>query len=324
MKQKITKALLEKFYRGACTKEERELVWKWLQSPESKEEVDEAMKQHWQKLASMHKLPETDFDALYEGIYPNLNTGPQARSRRFPIALKVAATVTGLLLIAGIAFYRLMLADSDVMQLTGYGESKEVVLPDQSVITLNTNSTLEYAKDWDDHNREVWLSGEAYFSITHLEENQKFVVHTNDVSIEVLGTEFNVHHRRGDTKVVLNSGKVALNIAKSNDTTIIMSPGELVQYSASSDEIVTKIVNPEAHSSWMNKRLTFNKTKLHEIQRILEDDYGLTVVFEDSSQRSRELSGAISIENVDTFLDGLSVSLDISISRLDNKVVFEK
>ena len=324
MKQKITKALLERFYRGACTKEERELVWKWLQSPESKDEVDEAMKQHWQKLAGMHKLPETDFDALYEGIYANLDTRPPARSRRFPVAMKVAATVTGLLLIAAIAFYRLILVDNDVMQITGYGESKEVVLPDQSVITLNTNSTLEYAKDWDDQNREVWLNGEAYFSITHLEKNQKFVVHTNDVSIKVLGTEFNVHHRRGDTKVVLNSGKVALNIAKSNDTTIIMSPGELVEYSASSDEIITKIVDPEAHSSWRNKRLTFDKTKLYEIQRILEDDYGLNVVFEDSAQRNRELSGAISIENVDVFLDGISESLDLSISRLNNKVVFEK
>ena len=124
--------------------------------------------------------------------------------------------------------------------------------------------------------------------------------------------------------MVLNSGKVAFNIAKNKDTTIIMSPGELVQYSASRDRITTKIVDPEAHSSWRNKRLTFNKTKLYEIRQILEDDYGLKVIFEDSAQTTRELSGAISIENVDVFLDGLSESLDITITRTGNKVVFEK
>ena len=282
------------------------------------------MKEHWLELSNRKKLPETDFESLYDRIYPNLDTRPLGRSRRFPGTIKVAAAAIGLLLIAGIAFYQFFYIGAGIMQTTGYGESKEVVLPDQSVITLNTNSTLEYAREWDNQNREVWLNGEAYFSIAHLEDNQKFIVHTNEVSIEVLGTEFNVHHRRGDTKVVLNSGKVALNIAKSNDTTIVMSPGELVQYSASEDQIITRIVDPEAHSSWRNKRLTFDKTKLYEIRQILEDEYGLEVVFEDSSQSNRELSGAISIENVDVFLNGLSESLDITIVRTEDKVVFEK
>lgn len=324
MKPKITEELLEKFYKGTCSKEEREVVWRWLKSHDHEGEVDKAMKDHWYELSNTKQLPETDFDSLYDRIYPGLNTKRPKKTQRLPATIKMAAVVTGFLLVAGVAFYQFVYLNTDIKQVTGYGESREIVLPDQSVITLNNNSTLTYARSWDPHKREVRLTGEGYFSIRHTEDDQRFVVHTDEVSIEVLGTEFNVHHRRGDTKVVLNSGKVALNIANNSDTTIIMSPGELVQYSAARESLVTRIVDPLAHSSWRNKRLTFNKTKLHEISRILEDDYGLTAVFQDSAYLNRELSGAISIENVDVFLNGLSESLDINIQRLENKVIFEK
>ena len=324
MKPEITKTLLERFYNGTCTKEERELVWRWLKSSENEDEVNQAMKEHWYALSNRQEMPETDFESLYENIHSKLTPPPKHGPGRFPKMMKLAAAITAILMIAGMVYYQFGYFKADVRMITGFGESKEVQLPDGSVIRLNTNSELKYARNWDNQSREVWLEGEAFFSIAHLESDQNFIVHTEEVSIEVLGTEFNVHNRRGDTKVVLNSGKVALNIAKNQDTTIIMSPGELVEYSASQDRITSEVVDAVAYSSWINKKLTFNKTKLSEIRKILEDDYGLSVVFEDSSQTTRELSGAMSIENVDVFLNGLSESLDITITRTDNIVVFEK
>ena len=79
--------------------------------------------------------------------------------------------------------------------------------------------------------REVWLDGEAFFSVIHKINNQPFKVKTSeDVAIEVLGTTFNVYHRN-QTKIVLNSGRIQLSLPTVQaDEKIFMNPGELVEY----------------------------------------------------------------------------------------------
>lgn len=86
------------------------------------------------------------------------------------------------------------------MYATQYGEQRVVELPDHSVVSLNANSTLRFRNDWSQANtlREVWLDGEAFFSVQKQEGAAgpaKFIVHTNDLDVEVLGTRFNVSNR---------------------------------------------------------------------------------------------------------------------------------
>jgi len=81
---------------------------------------------------------------------------------------------------------------------TAYGETKSVVLPDGSSVVLNANSKLTIASDWNqvDSEREIWLDGEAFFSVIHKKDNKVFRVKTKEgVSVEVLGTTFNVYNR---------------------------------------------------------------------------------------------------------------------------------
>src|SRR6185437_3682694 len=81
---------------------------------------------------------------------------------------------------------------------TGYGEIKSVLLPDSSVVTLNANSKLRIPEQWTEASgRQVWLEGEAYFAVQKKAATaEKFVVHTTEVDVEVLGTKFNVNARR--------------------------------------------------------------------------------------------------------------------------------
>src|SRR5579872_616700 len=81
---------------------------------------------------------------------------------------------------------------------TGYGEIKSVLLPDSSVVTLNANSTMRIPEQWTEASgRQVWLEGEAYFQVQKKPATaEKFVVHTKEVDVEVLGTKFNVNARR--------------------------------------------------------------------------------------------------------------------------------
>ncbi len=230
---------------------------------------------------------------------------------------------------------------------TAFGETQTVLLPDSSIVTLNANSTLTLAADWGlQQTREVWLEGEAFFEVhkyTHYGENTqsadfrsklakagnslpaavKFVVHAGEVNVEVLGTAFNVNTRRGSTKVVLNSGKIQLNIKDDKlSENILMEPGEMVAYTQANRQLQKKMVVPETFSSWRNNELVFDKVALGEIARILEDTYGLEVVFEDSTMKQRQFIGSLPADNLDMLLTAFSKMYNISWEG--KKVTFHK
>ena len=76
--------------------------------------------------------------------------------------------------------------------------SSEILLPDGSAVTLNANSKLQY---YTHSARKVWLEGEAFFEVKKIPETaEPFQVVTNDLTITVLGTTFNVNSRNEQTK----------------------------------------------------------------------------------------------------------------------------
>lgn len=143
--------------------------------------------------------------------------------------LRVAAVFLAVAIVGGLLFLSLHEHENPICICTAYGKTERITLPDQSVVLLNANSVLSYNDKWTDNKtREVWLAGEAYFEVKKSDArgNAKFVVHTDQLSVEVLGTEFNVNNRRGKTQVVLNAGKVRLTSDTTLEKEIIMAPGE--------------------------------------------------------------------------------------------------
>jgi transmembrane sensor len=241
--------------------------------------------------------------------------------------LRIAASITLLMGICGSIYYYLN-AHNDTVYQVAFGENKEVTLPDGSIVKLNANSTLKTAKDWSgDTPREVWLSGEAFFTVTKKpnQGNTKFIVHTNHVDVEVLGTEFNVSDRDTNTDVTLNSGKIKLEVHKENNTeTIIMKPGEQVSYSANSLIVNKKEVKPELVSAWVNNRWMLESTSLNEIAHKIEQTFGLEVIIKDSHLAQERMTGVIVTNNLDEVLEGISTIYSLKVKKEKNQVILEK
>ena len=106
--------------------------------------------------------------ALSQPMYPHRDIGvsKQAVSLLHRPGFRVAATITGLMLLVS-AYLTFFSSKSYTEYATEYGETKTIVLPDHSLVTLNANSLLEVKEDrWDDlSEREVWLTGEAFFDV---------------------------------------------------------------------------------------------------------------------------------------------------------------
>jgi ferric-dicitrate binding protein FerR (iron transport regulator) len=237
--------------------------------------------------------------------------------------LRIAASFTALLLAA--AGYLWYTYGARTTQRTGYGETRRIVLADRSVVTLNANSSLSYRRHWAaSGSREVWLEGEAFFEVVHTENHRKFVVHAaGNLDVEVLGTKFNVYGRKRSTRVLLNDGKVQLNIGQDHRRQVTMQPGELVELDAATGGYVRKVVDPVQHSSWVHRYLLFKDTPVREIVTLLEDTYGVDVVMPEQAMLQSKITGRLPSNNLESLLFALSESLDCEVTRDGERIIFQ-
>jgi ferric-dicitrate binding protein FerR (iron transport regulator) len=301
--------LLHKYRQNECSPEEYAKVLEWFTSEEGKEYLETAMS---------HDLERGVYDPVTStGLYQRILDTTQPRKNRF-MALKVAAMLTGTLLL-GYGGWKLFSPAGNTIIHTAYGEIRTVVLPDQSVVTLNANSTLRYNNR---ENREVWMEGEAYFSVKPSVTSKPFLVHTaSKINVEVLGTTFNLVDRHGRMQIVLTSGKVRLH---NNNEATIMKPGDLVEYKKQVRTTLKQHTDTINYSSWKNNSLHFENASFAELSQLLEDTYGVTVEIRDSSLLQQQFTGTVPGQKIDILLNGLSQLFHLKVTNENNKVIIEK
>ena len=234
----------------------------------------------------------------------------------------VAAVSAAILIVSILAA---VLLNNEVEYQTAFGQNKTIVLPDNSVVVLNANSSITYSPEWDSEKpREIWLEGEGFFSVTHKKNSQKFVVHTNDLDVQVLGTKFNVNTRRSKTQVVLNSGKVKLYLADEDKKEVDMKPGELVDFSASDKAVVKKAVVASKYNAWLDKKLVFEEAPLREVALTLEENFGYKVKFSSPELANLTFTGTVESGNVNLLLRILQRTFNISITKKEETITISK
>jgi len=167
---------------------------------------------------------------------------------------KIAASILALI-VAGLGIlFQNQPQDKMKQYVTQEGEHEKIELPDGSRVYMKENSRLSYSTDWNDmRKRQVQLKGEAYFQVREqiYQGNQvKFVVQANGLSVEVVGTEFVVNNRSSRTHIALNSGKIRLKLER-NNRVLNMSPGDVVEYDASSNKLLSRRRDVGPSDSWL-------------------------------------------------------------------------
>ncbi len=313
--------------------------WKWnlwlMNHPQNASLVDEAkaivkLMQALRKKEVAHKkkdialqdmkdrLSITDPAIFVEGGAEILSERDGNRVGRLSKSFRWAAIAAVIVLFSGITAYWYMKVHK-IEQVSAFGENMSFVLPDGSRVDLNANSTLKSDKVWSEENaREVWLKGEAFFSVKHKNSNQKFIVHTNNGDIEVLGTSFNVYDRRGKTKVVLTSGKVKIVTNKSKDT-LFLNAGEMVEFTSEGTGR-SKIVDGKKFTSWKDNLLVFDDATLQDVAVMIKDNYGYEVKWEKENLKKIKFSYTFVGKDVDLLLTTLSEALDIIATKKEDTI----
>jgi len=209
---------------------------------------------------------------------------------RFSI-VRIAAAIM-LMIVAGWGSVKLYYEFSWEKYTTQVGEIRSINLNDGSTVVLNGNSTLSVKRNLSRQKlREVFLTGEANFWITKGEsEEARFVVHTKDLDVEVLGTRFNVNSRDLETIVYLEEGSVKVERKDRKKEKIYLTPGEKVEYSSIEQELKLSEVKSEVNEiSWREGVFEFEELTLHRILKQITGAYNYQFDIENIDLQDRTI-----------------------------------
>ena len=189
-----------------------------------------------------------------------------------------------------------------------HSERQSITLQDGTNITLDAGSILRIPSDYNKE-RNVYLSGEAYFKVAHDAEHP-FRVYANNALIRVIGTEFNIRawEEIPRVTVTVKRGEVAFGSSKNKSAQrVFITKGK--QSSISKDGIpsVPVKVNINNYTSWMNNELHFKDATLKEILSQLERWYGYHFVVDDSLLYENHLTYHVKKTNVENLLQSISI-----------------
>jgi ferric-dicitrate binding protein FerR (iron transport regulator) len=158
-----------------------------------------------------------------------------------------------------------------------YGSKYELTLPDGVHVILNAGSTLRYPITGAGHQRNVELTGQAYFSVPH-DPQHPFIVGTSGKEIEVLGTEFSVRNYPGEQlqTVILQKGKVKVHSGKQ---IVELHPGQEAQV-RDNDAVKVINVNLDKALSWKEGYFNFDDLDLRAAVCQLAQWHGMKVRIE--------------------------------------------
>ena len=212
------------------------------------------------------RTPFTEKESSWKAIQNKTADQAPETAKVIPMRafLKVAAA---LILVLGLSWFMYPSADL-IIAATETGQTKELTLPDGSVITLNAMSSVSYdAVEFLD-SRELDLNGEAFFKVM---KGSSFTVHSAQGDVTVLGTSFNVYSRESSFHVKCETGKVQV---LRGDSKVILTPGLEVR---SEGKELSEVIENTAETSWMNGRFLFVERPTTEVFDELERQFGITI-----------------------------------------------
>ncbi len=320
--------LMDDTFKQYCegSNEKCVVFWEtWMDKHPEKHKTVYAAKKLYQLLSGNLKPVNKQLDYLTNQITP------VTKVKRFrPVHYAIAASVL-VVLFLGLMYIVYKQPNNNLHYAENFtakkGEKKKITLPDGTLVYLNADSKIELGDNFDQKDRNVKLSGEAYFDVKH-DAAKPFLVHTKDFKITVLGTAFNVksYANENESAATLVRGTIKLEDNTGlNKNTIILKAGQKITYHMLMAQIdpgqLTKehqdrlpkievnnltLMNKQVvESAWTNNDIIFVNNNFEEIKERLERWFNVTIEFKDNEVAEYVYTANFKNEDILTVLHNL-------------------
>ena len=207
-----------------------------------------------------------------------------------------------------------------------YGKRAEVVLPDGTTVWLNAGSVFRFSPTFGD-SRATYLLGEGFFQVVR-NEKAPFSVHTPDLTVQVLGTSFNVSAYPDDRlhTTTLVEGSVSLHTDKRGGKQQRLVPGERATFDTDAKTLTVRRDDELADVLWTKKQLLLQRRPLAEIVRRLERMYNTEITWpREYGATESTFSGSLNLEQpIVKVLSYLFDKQEFTIEQMERRVIIEK
>ncbi|MFS4457303.1 FecR family protein [Maribacter sp. 2304DJ31-5] len=206
-----------------------------------------------------------------------------------------------------------------------YGKRFSVQLSDGTLVDLNSGSSLKYPIGFlENRSRQVFLEGEGFFRVTK-NESVPFLVHANELRVEVLGTSFNVGAYVEDrtVDVILTEGSVMLYDESSETGKTYLKPGTRGRYHRSEGSIATEQVSTAIYTSWVKGTAVFRNASFDNIIKKLERFYNVTIINQNQELSKETFNANIDVEkeSIEEVLTYFNTIYNIEYQIHNNKII---
>lgn len=322
---------IARYISGECTKAEKVAFEREMKNdPELMDEVEE-LKNVWG--AKKINDQEWDVDTAWKRFNTEVrrkesHSGKAAILRKDQIhqkntRLKWMMRMVAVIVLAGFTTLFVMMSIGDPSAgesitmnevATESGQRIQIHLQDGTKIHLNAESKISYPKIFDEDSRYVHLSGEAYFEVES--DERPFHVFTDDITVEILGTQFNVKSYEEEIpEVVVTSGKVGVRLTDAADDYLkVLAKGDMASMNVDGEKslILSHDVDIEKHVGWLDYRLSFENKSMASVGRQLERWYGVSITFDDPLIERMTVNASFEDASIHEVLRVLTLALDLN------------
>lgn len=212
---------------------------------------------------------------------------------------------------------------------TENGVKARVLLPDSSVVWLNSGSRIVYPKNFDSDKRRVSFEGEGYFDVVKDPQWPMEVVTPKGMKVEVLGTKFHIKSYDNDDEeqATLFSGRIDISKSSGSKRVLdmrVLKPRESLRFTNAGKVVLTAVADTTKKVAWKKGELLFEQTPMPEVIKMLERWHGVEIVVQDPAVLSYTFTADFSSESIVQIFELFRFTSPIDYMIEENKVYVKK
>lgn len=320
--------LIAKNLNGIADLEEVFQLNVWLESSDENRKYYEQVKNIWDVSDNSMDYADIDEPKALKNTLKRIKQAPVRENLRF-IWQKVAAILFIPLLIGSLLWIRTVprsqnRTSNEVIYNevhAAFGTRSKLRLSDSSLVWLNSGSTLRYPVKFENNQRKVFLSGEAYFEVES-DESKPFIVETPTLQIRATGTKFNVqeYYAHPVSEVMLLSGKLMVNecnnSSKDNSSISELKPNQFLSYNRDTRE--KHIINEDVlrYVAWKDGILVFRNDPLERVLAKLSLMFNVEIDLQGDQLKNYRYHATFQDESLEEILKLLRLSAPLNFREI--------
>lgn len=298
---------LNDYIAGTITDEEKAELFSLVR-------CSELYRLQYNKAAKLHALLhipalEAGKETSYQHLSGQIGGFPEKKKNPFTLWMRFAAAAVVLMALASsvsIYTYKQVTSNEILCEaIVPLGSQTQILLPDSSIVVLNSGSILKYPSSFSGKERNVYLAGEGYFKVTK-NKAKAFQVFAGDAKVQVTGTVFNVRSYPEDRQLLVDLIEGGVNVSVGNKF-ISLKPDEKAVYNRETGNLERITCDAYKSTLWTTGKLTFVNASFKDILKDIERKYNVKIRVTSQQAEKEFFTGTINenmpLQEVFNFID---------------------